>query len=132
MQYKGIHTLSNHMLVFYKYLLLYIFFLWILKFLSEYVPTVPIPALIVPLPPNVPNNILRNQPYCSFVSFLILLLAPFINERDYLRGLSILIILFISSFEIINVVLPQPNIFLWIASSVADDVAVNPNGIKLF
>ena len=36
-------------------------------------------------------------------------------------------ILFISSFKIINVVVPDPNIFLWIAASVA---AVNPNGIK--
>ena len=37
---------------------------------------------------------------------------------------------FISSFEIINVVTPDPNIFLWIAASVADAAAVNPNGIK--
>ena len=37
---------------------------------------------------------------------------------------------FISSFEVINVVLPNPNIFLWIAASVVDGVAVNPNGIK--
>ena len=35
---------------------------------------------------------------------------------------------FISWFEIIKVVVPDPNIFLWIAASVAD--AVNPNGIK--
>ena len=39
-------------------------------------------------------------------------------------------ILFISLFEIINVVLPDPNIFSWIAASVADAAAVNPNGIK--
>ena len=38
--------------------------------------------------------------------------------------------LFISLFEIINIVLPDPNIFLWIAASVADAGAVNPNGIK--
>ena len=37
---------------------------------------------------------------------------------------------FISSLEIINVVLPDPNIFLWITASVADAVAVNPYGIK--
>ena len=36
---------------------------------------------------------------------------------------------FISSLEIINVVLPDSNIFLWIAPSVADAVTVNPNGI---
>ena len=37
---------------------------------------------------------------------------------------------FISSLEIINVVLPDPNIFLWTAASVADAAAVNPDGIK--
>ena len=55
---------------------------------------------------------------------------------------------FISSFEIITAAVceamskeckaklegwqPDPNIFLWIAASVADAVAVNPNGIKTF
>ena len=38
---------------------------------------------------------------------------------------------FISLLEIINVVLPDPNIFLRIAASVADAAAVNPNGIKM-
>ena len=28
--------------------------------------------------------------------------------------------------------MPDPNIFLWIAASVADTVAVNPNAIKTF
>ena len=39
---------------------------------------------------------------------------------------------FISSLEIINVVKPDPNIFLWITTSVVDAAAavVNPNGIK--
>ena len=36
---------------------------------------------------------------------------------------------FISSLEIINVVMSDPDIFLWIAASVAA-AAVNPNGIK--
>ena len=39
---------------------------------------------------------------------------------------------FISSLKIINVVSPDPNIFLWIAASVADTAPVNPNGIKTF
>ena len=39
-------------------------------------------------------------------------------------------ILFISSFEVINVVKPDPNIFLWTAASVVDAAAVNPNGMK--
>ena len=36
----------------------------------------------------------------------------------------------ISSFEIINVVVPDPNIILWITQSVVDVAAVNCNGIK--
>ena len=37
---------------------------------------------------------------------------------------------FISSLDIIVIVIPDPNIFLWIAVSVADAAAVNSNGIK--
>ena len=36
----------------------------------------------------------------------------------------------ISSLEIISVVKLDPNIFLWIAASVANATAVNPNGSK--
>ena len=36
---------------------------------------------------------------------------------------------FISSFAIISVVIPDPNIFLWIAASAAD--GINTNGIKM-
>ena len=36
----------------------------------------------------------------------------------------------ISSFEIISVVIHDPKIFFWIAASVVDTVAVNPNSIK--
>ena len=39
---------------------------------------------------------------------------------------------FICSLEIINVVKPDLNIFLWISASVADAVAVNPNVIETF
>ena len=39
---------------------------------------------------------------------------------------------FISSLEIINVVKSDSNIFLWIAASVADNAAVDPNDIKRF
>ena len=37
---------------------------------------------------------------------------------------------FISSFEIIKVVVPDPNIFLCIPASAADAAAVNPKVIK--
>ena len=88
---------------------------------SQFSPAliVHLPALIVFLPvnklpnklaPKVPNNILRNHLFCSFASFLIILLMPFINNPDS-RDLSIFMILFISSLKIINVVVPDPNIF---------------------
>ena len=39
-------------------------------------------------------------------------------------------IYFISSFEIIKVVVPYPNIYLCVPASAADAAAVDPNGIK--
>ena len=48
------------------------------------------------------------------------------------NDLTIFIISFISSFEIGNVVLWDPNIFLWVVASVAAAATVNPNGIKTF
>ena len=39
-------------------------------------------------------------------------------------------VLFISSFEIINVIIPDPKTFFPIAATVADTAAVNCNGIK--
>ena len=89
---------------------------------------VPSPALIVPLPvkkfpnqlaPNVSNYILKNPPFCSFASFLIVSLTPSVSEPDSSSDLTTFIISFISSFEIINVVVPDP-ITAWIAASVAD------------
>ena len=55
---------------------------------------------------------------------------PFINKPDSSRYLTIFIISFISSLEIISVVVPDPNIFLWIAAFVTDAAAINSNGIK--
>ena len=39
---------------------------------------------------------------------------------------------FISSFEIIKVVVPEPWIFFWIPASIDETVAVIPNGAKIF
>ena len=97
------------------------------------------PALIVPWPVNrFPK--LRNPPFCSFDSFLIVLLTPFSNKQDYSSDLTIFIISFISSFEIINVVrfatykgrVSDPVIFQWIAASVAAAAVAgfNANWIK--
>ena len=103
------------------------------------VAVAPLPALIVPLPinrfhnklaPKVPVNIPRNPPFYHFGSFLVISLTSFINKTDFSRDLTIFKISFISSFEIINVVTPDPNRFLWKAASVSDAAAVNRNGIK--
>ena len=52
------------------------------------------------------------------------------NKPDSSRDLIIFMISFISSWEMTNVVLPDPNISSWIAASVADAATVNPNGVK--
>ena len=70
------------------------------------------PALIVPvnrfpneLPPNIPNNILRNPSFCSFTLFLIVLLTPFMNKPDSPRDLISFVISLVCLIEIINVAL---------------------------
>ena len=97
------------------------------------------PALTIPFPvnkfpnklaPRVPNNILRNPPFCYFVSFSIVLVTPFNKILESSRACTIFIISFISSFETIKVVFPDPNTFLCIPASDADAAAVNPKGIK--
>ena len=84
------------------------------------------PALIIPSSVNrnpnkvalkVPNNIPRNPPFCSYGSFLIVSLRPFINNPDYSRDSIIFMTSFITSLEIINIVVPDLD-------------AVNPNGTK--
>ena len=68
----------------------------------------------------MPNNIPGNRLFCSFYSFLIVWLTPFIDKPDSSRDLTIFVMSFISSFKNINVVLlaksqgraPDPNIFL--------------------
>ena len=53
------------------------------------------------------------------------------NKPESSKDFTILIMSFISSFDIISVVLlPDPKIFLCIPASAADVVAVNPKGIK--
>ena len=66
----------------------------------------------------------RNPPFNSFASLLIVSQTTLVNEPDSSRDLFIL--------EIINVAVPDPDVFLWIAAFVADAAAVNPSGIKRF
>ena len=57
-------------------------------------------------------------------------ITTLINKPGCFGNLTIFIISFISSFEIVNVVLQDPKIFLWIVTSAADTAAVTPNSIK--
>ena len=67
----------------------------------------------------------RNPPFCYFAS-----LTPVINRPVSSRDLHVFMILFISSFETITVVIPDPKTFFLIPASVANAAAVNPNGIS--
>ena len=87
------------------------------------------------LAPNVPNSILRNTPFCSFTSFWTVSVTPFNNRPESSRDFTILIMSYISLFDIISVVVllwPDPNIFLCIPASAADAAAVNPKELKNF
>ena len=70
----------------------------------------PLPASIPPnkLALNIPNSISTNLPSRSFVLFLVISAMPFISKVYYSRDFAIFIISFISSFRIINVVMPDP------------------------
>ena len=81
-------------------------FLGILTFNSS-----PVNRFSNKLASNVPNNVLRNPTFCYFASFLIVLPTRFINKPDFSTNLTIFMISFVSSFEIINVVIPEPKMF---------------------
>ena len=67
-----------------------------------------------------------------FVLIWIASVPPFINKPDSVRDITVFMKSFISSLEIICVVVSCPNIFLWKAAFVADDAAVNPEVVKHF
>ena len=57
---------------------------------------------------NVPNSIERNLSSCYFASFLIAAAILFISNPDSSSDLTIFIISFMFSFELINPVVPDP------------------------
>ena len=58
-------------------------------------------------------------------------MTPFNNNPESSKDFTILIGSSLSSFDIINVVFPDPNLFLCIpASAAVDATAVNPKGIN--
>ena len=101
------------------------------------------PSLIVPVPVNrfhnklsrkEPNNILRNPLFCTFASFLIFSLTPFINKSDSSSDLIIFYHYhsssFISSLKIINVALADPYIFLQLTALIFHAASINYNSTK--
>ena len=77
--------------------------------------------------PKVPRSIGRKPPFHSFVSSFIVSLTPFNSMPESSSDLAIFKMSFISPFEIIKVVVPDPSIFLFTAASVADAAAVSPS-----
>ena len=59
-------------------------------------------------------------------------MTPFSKILESPRARTIFIMSFISSFEIIKVVVPEPYIFFWIPALIAEAAAVIPNGAKTF
>ena len=78
----------------------------------------------------MPNNILISPCLCSLASFWIVSLTPFNNKPESSTDLTILTMSYISSFDIISIVVPDLKIVLCIPASAADVAAVNLNGIK--
>ena len=63
------------------------------------------------LAPKVPYNIPKNPPFCYFVSFLIVCVTPLSKLLEPSRASTIFVMSFISLFEIVKVVIPEPCIF---------------------
>ena len=90
----------------------------------------PVIRFLNELGPKLLNKIPRNPLFCSFASFLIVSLTLFINKPESSRDVTTFMISYIYSVEIIKIINPESNIFLWITTFVADAASVNPNGIK--
>ena len=84
------------------------------------------------LAPKLPNKIPKYHYFCSFVSFLIVLVTTFNKILESSRDWTIFIMPFISSYEIVKVTTPEPCIFFWVPASIAEAAAVVPSGAKIF
>ena len=71
-----------------------------------------------------PQDRVENPPFCSFISFLIVLVTPFNKILESSRAWTIFIMSFISSFEITKIVVPETCIFFRISASIAEAAAV--------
>ena len=98
----------------------------------------PEPAITIPFPvnkfpimlaPKVPNNILKNPPFCSFVSFLIVLGTPFSKIFESSSAWIIFIISFLH-LKLWKSYFQTPIFFYVFPHSADEAAAVNPKGIK--
>ena len=74
---------------------------------------------------------IKNAPFCSFASFSIVSLTPFINKLDYSRDLTIFMISPNSLFVNSNVIIIDSKIFLREATTMAGAAAFNLNSIRI-
>ena len=78
--------------------------------------------------PNVPNNVPRNPPSCSFTLFSIVSLTPIFKKNRFFERSNYfnnILHFFIWNYQCCC---SQTKYFLWTCASAADAV-VNPNGI---
>ena len=82
------------------------------------------PKLVYRFPSKLaPNN---NMSKNIYLFDLRIVFNCFTSRRD----LTIFMVSSISSFTIINVIVPEPIIILWVPSSASYAAVVNPNGMK--
>ena len=70
-------------------------------------------------------QLLKNEIKNSITKLLQSVKKIWYKVRHVLQSVTV-----IAKWDVTNVVLPDSNIFLWIATSVADAAAVNPNAFK--
>ena len=83
------------------------------------------------LAPKVPNDMLKNPPFCSFGGFFSCFRDSFQQNIRIFKSLNDFHYVIHSLFEIIEFAVPEPCIFLKFPASIAKAAAVIPNGAKM-
>ena len=86
--------------------------------------------LLTYLAPKIPNNIPKNPPFCSFVSFSIALVMPFNKILESSRACS-LKHLFLH-LKLLKLLFQNHLLSFEFLQSIAEVAAVIPNGAKIF
>ena len=79
-------------LYLFVYLFLFQLYIFLVLDLLLSLPSLPIKRSRNKLAPNVPNNALRNSPFCSFTSFWTVSVPPFNDKPESSRDFTILTI----------------------------------------